>query len=146
MVSVHQIGVVRVDQGGPLTWFGLTLRRPAADAAMLGLVNLRMPRLAASGLALAGTAAMVCGMALVVVHHGEGQDGYGTWYGDLVLAAALWAFTIMGWLVVRRQPSNIVGWLLLVAGVGVELGGLLDEWLRAQGIARSWSSSRHSCC
>ena len=76
---------------------------------------------------------MVCGMALVVVHQGEGQDGYGTWYGDLVLAVALWAFTIMGWLVVRRQPSNIVGWLLLVAGVCVELGGLLDEWAAGAG-------------
>jgi signal transduction histidine kinase len=93
---------------------------------MLGLVNHRMPRLAAAGLALVGTAAMVGGTALVVVHH-RAQGGYGTWYGDLVLAAALWAFTIMGWLVVRRQPSNVVGWLLLVAGVVVEGGGLLDE-------------------
>ena len=42
---------------------------------------------------------------------------WGTTIGGAIWSIALLAFPIVGWLIVRRQPHNLIGWLMLWVGV-----------------------------
>jgi hypothetical protein len=68
-----------------------------------------------------------CGAAVGVPGTGRGEN-YGTVYGDLVLSVAALSFALVGYFVVRRQPGNVLGWLLLGAGLGVQVFGAADQY------------------
>ncbi len=47
----------------------------------------------------------------------EVEVTWGTQVGGAVWSIALLAFPIVGWIVVRRHPSNLIGWLMLWVGL-----------------------------
>ena len=49
---------------------------------------------------------------------------------DLALAVVVSAFPLTGLLIVRRQPRNTIGWLLVAIGCAWGLGGLGDNYAR----------------
>ena len=51
------------------------------------------------------------------------------------------AYAIVGWLVARKQPTNAVGWLLLVFGAIGALGGVTAAWVAAA-TAWGWPGGR----
>ncbi|MGW6280748.1 histidine kinase [Kribbella sp. NPDC055071] len=53
-------------------------------------------------------------------------EDFGTPYGDIVLSVAALSFALMGFFVVRWNPGNRVGWMLLAAGVCVQVFGAAD--------------------
>jgi signal transduction histidine kinase len=82
---------------------------------------------AAAAVLLAALGVWAFGAALILRDLHTSEENFGTPYGDLVLSVAALSFALVGFFVVRRLPRNLIGWMLLVAGVAVQVFGAADQ-------------------
>ena len=95
------------------------------------------------GCAAAGSVALLAAtLVLVYVDRHRVPAGLTGWnFSDVFGGVANLAVPVVGFVLASRRPANRVGWLFLVAGLGLGLGGFLSgyglhAWSRTRGPGR----------
>jgi len=81
-----------------------------------------------------GAALFVAAMALAALNHTFTQDPF-----TLISVVTLSTYAAVGGLLVWRQPRNSIGWIFLVAGLGILFGGASAEYATYGAVTRPGS-------
>jgi hypothetical protein len=70
----------------------------------------------------------VSGVLLLLNGPSEGSSTWGTEYNNFIFPVVVLAFALVGALVASRLPGNPIGWVCLIIGLTVALGGAAGEY------------------